>query len=413
MSKKRAALILGFMLVLLFIKQDEVFAKSNISIDKKEATIWVNNYVDLKVTGSKGKAIWNSSDTNIATVSSSGKVTGVSAGTATITATVSQKMYTCAVTIKQENDTSCLQAFLDDILASHDENDINSILGINYKAIKGYEVLDINNDGVKEVLLKIRALWNSYTVYICSVKDGAVTLVGDLALNDAYFYYDKEMYYNKKYNEIVVYGDNSDWDKTLEYYWAFYINNNSLNQYDSRFVARSGDEYLQYSMLNSKEIENKDYKKIINKYYNRNDMTKLFTTGSIQGVSSDSDLERKTVVEYAMQAENTPYVWGGNDLSVGVDCSGLVQAIYKKVGYVLPGKSSMQEGICEEVWDELLPGDLIFYSNGTLVNHVGIYIGGNKIIHAKNAREGVVVDDIDFRKPARAGRVISDFGNSW
>ena len=127
--------------------------------------------------------------------------------------------------------------------------------------------------------------------------------------------------------------------------------------------------------------------------------------------ASTAALLRETVVENAIQAEGTPYLWGGNDLSTGVDSSGLTQLIYKKVGYDLPRTSREQADLCEEVsMNSLQKGDLIFYasSDDNEVNHVGIYIEEDKIIHAKNAREGVVIQDINYRKPLCAGRIIKD-----
>jgi beta-lactamase regulating signal transducer with metallopeptidase domain len=120
---------------------------------------------------------------------------------------------------------------------------------------------------------------------------------------------------------------------------------------------------------------------------------------------------REEVVEYAIQAEGAPYLWGGDDLIVGVDSSGLTQTIYKKVGYNLPRASREQADICEEVsMDSLQEGDLIFYAGAddNIVNHVGIYIGDDKIIHAKNAKVGVTIQDINYRTPLSAGRIIKD-----
>jgi beta-lactamase regulating signal transducer with metallopeptidase domain len=120
---------------------------------------------------------------------------------------------------------------------------------------------------------------------------------------------------------------------------------------------------------------------------------------------------RETVVQYAIQAEGTPYLWGGDELSIGVDSSGFTQAIYKKIGYDLPRTSKEQADICEEAsMDSLQEGDLIFYatSGNNEINHVGIYIGEDKIIHAKNARDGVTIQDINYRTPLSAGRIITD-----
>ncbi len=115
------------------------------------------------------------------------------------------------------------------------------------------------------------------------------------------------------------------------------------------------------------------------------------------------------IVEYAKQAVGSPYLWGGNDLDTGVDASGFTQVIYGKFGYSLPRTSREQAVECTEVsMDSLKPGDLVFYPGieENKADHVGIYIGEYKIIHAKNSRDGVVIQDINYRTPISAGRVI-------
>ena len=71
------------------------------SINKKTAKLSVGKTTTLKIKGAKGKIKWKSSNTEVATVSSKGKVTGKKTGTATITATVNKKSYTCEVTVIQ------------------------------------------------------------------------------------------------------------------------------------------------------------------------------------------------------------------------------------------------------------------------------------------------------------------------
>lgn len=115
------------------------------------------------------------------------------------------------------------------------------------------------------------------------------------------------------------------------------------------------------------------------------------------------------ITEYARQAVGSPYLWGGDDLDTGVDASGFTQVIYRKFGYSLPRTSREQAEECTEVsMDSIQPGDLIFYPGAeeNMADHVGIYIGEDKIIHAKNARDGVVIQDINYRTPISAGRVI-------
>lgn len=99
-------------------------------------------------------------------------------------------------------------------------------------------------------------------------------------------------------------------------------------------------------------------------------------------------------VALAMQAEknNTPYVWGGNSLTRGIDCSGLVQQVYRKLGIQVPrttyeqAKSGRRVGL-----NEMRPGDLVFYRN---LGHVGIYIGNGKFVHAANSRLGTIVSSV-------------------
>lgn len=92
-------------------------------------------------------------------------------------------------------------------------------------------------------------------------------------------------------------------------------------------------------------------------------------------------------VEYAMQYLGTPYVWGGNGPKC-FDCSGFSKYVYAHFGYVLNRTASAQlsNGVSVS-YNELQPGDLVFFDNGrvsTPVSHVGIYIGNGQFIHASN-----------------------------
>ena len=97
--------ILAFALVMLILPETisitRVWAAESIKLNKTKITIEVGKAYTLKLSGTKEKATWASSNKKIAKINQSGKVTGVKKGSATITATVDGKKYTCKVTIKQ------------------------------------------------------------------------------------------------------------------------------------------------------------------------------------------------------------------------------------------------------------------------------------------------------------------------
>lgn len=93
------------------------------------------------------------------------------------------------------------------------------------------------------------------------------------------------------------------------------------------------------------------------------------------------------------------YVWG----AVGpgnFDCSGFVCYVCKKNGVTLPRTSTMQARVGKKVERrELRPGDLIFFDTSKekkgAINHVGIYLGNNKFIHASSAKKKVMISSLN------------------
>jgi cell wall-associated NlpC family hydrolase len=82
-----------------------------------------------------------------------------------------------------------------------------------------------------------------------------------------------------------------------------------------------------------------------------------------------------------------PYVWGAAGPN-RFDCSGLTSWAFKQVGMTLPRSSSAQSRVGTPVsWNELQPGDLVFYYSP--VSHVGIYAGGGKMINAPESGDVV------------------------
>lgn len=98
------------------------------------------------------------------------------------------------------------------------------------------------------------------------------------------------------------------------------------------------------------------------------------------------------IVDYALNFLGTKYVWGGSSPS-GFDCSGLTAYVYKHFGIYLPHSSSLQSGYGRAVARaDLEAGDLVFYFSP--IHHVGIYIGGGKMVNAAGTGKGVRIDYI-------------------
>ena len=118
---------------------------------------------------------------------------------------------------------------------------------------------------------------------------------------------------------------------------------------------------------------------------------------------------RVELCEFAKQYVGNPYVWGGTSLTKGADCSGFVLAVFAEFGVSLPHQSGSQaqSGTTIDIAD-VLPGDLIFYSNGSRINHVAIYIGNGQVIHASSPKTGIKISNYNYRTPVKAVRILVD-----
>lgn len=126
--------------------------------------------------------------------------------------------------------------------------------------------------------------------------------------------------------------------------------------------------------------------------------------------SDVSDL-RVSICDYAKKWIGTKYVWGGNSLTKGIDCSGFVQQVYKHFGYTTPRVSrDMAKKYKQISISELKPGDLIFYGkvSTNYINHVGIYIGNGQVIHSSTNYKGVAISSMYFYTILKCGRIIND-----
>ncbi len=116
---------------------------------------------------------------------------------------------------------------------------------------------------------------------------------------------------------------------------------------------------------------------------------------------------RDDMVSYALQFVGNPYVYGGTSLTNGTDCSGFTMGIYKNFGMSISRTSREQATNGKSIRSsELKKGDLVFYASGGRINHVAMYIGNGKIVHASNSRTGIIVSNMNYRTPYKYVSII-------
>jgi cell wall-associated NlpC family hydrolase len=97
------------------------------------------------------------------------------------------------------------------------------------------------------------------------------------------------------------------------------------------------------------------------------------------------EASRSGIVSRAKRFLGIPYLWGGASTK-GFDCSGLVKRVFSMEGIELPRDSDQQAGAGSRIPGEEIErartGDLLFFGEGTVINHVGILLGDGRFIHA-------------------------------
>ena len=166
-----------------------------------------------------------------------------------------------------------------------------------------------------------------------------------------------------------------------------------VNKEDDFLVVEKLDGWIKIEVDDYQGYISADYAEVAMKLKTGNTMKEL-TFGN--GISNT----RVELVNYALQFLGNRYVWGGESLTKGVDCSGYTMKVYQKFGISLPHYSVSQPNYGKKISrDEIRPGDLIFYGNGKRINHVAIYIGNGQVVHASNPRDGIKISRAFYRTP--------------
>lgn len=129
--------------------------------------------------------------------------------------------------------------------------------------------------------------------------------------------------------------------------------------------------------------------------------------GGADATAAGSGTAGQDVVDIAMDYQGIPYVWGGTDPAKGLDCSGFLQHVFGRLGVDLPrvSRDQAKQGVAVASLDQAKPGDIIAF--GQPVDHISIYVGDGKIIHAPRTGDVVKVADL-HRTPTAIRRLVPD-----
>ncbi|MDO5475665.1 MAG: NlpC/P60 family protein [Eubacteriales bacterium] len=118
---------------------------------------------------------------------------------------------------------------------------------------------------------------------------------------------------------------------------------------------------------------------------------------------------RSEIVEIAAECIGNPYVWGGESLTYGADCSGFVKTLYSMFGFSIPRVADAQSRFGTQIpIEDAAPGDLIFFAENGYVYHVAMYAGDGMTIEAYSEDRGIIATDIGNRNAVWATRIIED-----
>jgi cell wall-associated NlpC family hydrolase len=180
-----------------------------------------------------------------------------------------------------------------------------------------------------------------------------------------------EAFYFKKENGVyaVRFGDFRSWDEAKRYARKL-VGDRMISEY---FIA--SPEHVSIRKASVPEIRAK-----------KETVPKPKPSGDMGGVAART----------AERFVGIPYRWGGDTVVDGMDCSGFVRAVYNLCGVNIPRTSREQFSVGDPVSrDDLNEGDLVFFgASADSINHVGIYVGGGKFVHAPRRGDDIKVSSL-------------------
>ncbi len=118
--------------------------------------------------------------------------------------------------------------------------------------------------------------------------------------------------------------------------------------------------------------------------------------------SASATALRDSIVSKARSQVGTRYKLGGTKPNLALDCSGLVKYVMSALNVMLPRTASQQATVGTEIPRDLAalkPGDLLTFGTGKRISHIGIYVGGGRMVHASTSKRRVIETTMTARSP--------------
>ncbi len=160
----------------------------------------------------------------------------------------------------------------------------------------------------------------------------------------------------------------------------------TAKQYQYLIVSKYNDNYLKVVMSNGVYG------------YTRTSKVVMLPQPVRQNTSLSS---RASAAKRGLNYIGTPYVWGGNDINSGIDCSGFVKKLYGDIGINLPRTAAEQAKVGKPIkrLEDLKPGDRLYFweKKRNTIGHTGLYLGNGYFVHSSRGHNGVNTDRLTER----------------